>query len=221
MHPTAMWTHRSCKQICHVIKKSWQFYTIYNEVVYWQCSSSQSVRHKITSPTINFVKSIPSVAFFYVTYFYYCEEITLVLILTPPTLSKWSPSFSKSIRCPLNDQVNMISSEWSWDTWQGKTMLSPTVTSMLKGDTITRVGSTNNKENRAGGGETLILSSWEMERHVELKKILSSLAQLQHCHQNLIICSDRLGSSLMQQVNYHIFDFILRSLSLFVGLKHC
>lgn len=30
-------------------------------------------------------------------------------------------------------------------------MLSPTVTSMLKGDTITRVGSTNNKENRAGG----------------------------------------------------------------------
>lgn len=44
----------------------------------------------------------------------------------------------------------MISSEWSWDTWQGKTMLSPTVTSMLKGDTITRVGSTNNKENKGG-----------------------------------------------------------------------
>lgn len=27
-------------------------------------------------------------------------------------------------------------------------MLSPTVTSMLKGDTITRVASTNNKENK-------------------------------------------------------------------------
>lgn len=70
------------------------------------------------------------------------------LILTPPTLSKWSPSFSKSIRCPLKDQVKTMSREWSWDTWQGRTMLSPTVTSMLKGDTITRVGSTNNKEKK-------------------------------------------------------------------------
>lgn len=35
----------------------------------------------------------------------------LILILTPPTLSKWSPSLSKSIRCPLNDQVNTMSSE--------------------------------------------------------------------------------------------------------------
>ena len=38
---------------------------------------------------------------------------------------------------------------------------------------------------QSGGKKTLILSSWEMERHVELKKIRSSLAQLQHCHQNL------------------------------------
>lgn len=36
---------------------------------------------------------------------------SLILILTPPTLSKWSPSLSKSIRCPLNDQVNTMSSE--------------------------------------------------------------------------------------------------------------
>lgn len=83
------------------------------------------------------------------------------LILTPPTLSKWSPSFSKSIRCPLNDQVNTMSREWSWDTWQGRTMLSPTVTSMLKGDTMTRVGSTDNKERE--GKKGLFLFSWGTE----------------------------------------------------------
>lgn len=64
-----------------------------------------------------------------------------VLILTPPTLSKWSPSLSKSIGCPLNVHVNTMSSEWSCVTWQVRTILSPTVTSMLEGGTMTLVGS--------------------------------------------------------------------------------
>lgn len=68
-------------------------------------------------------------------------------VLTPPTLSKWSPSLSKSIRCPLNDQANTMSREWSCVTWQGRTMLSPTVTSVLEGDTVTRVGSARSTQN--------------------------------------------------------------------------
>lgn len=133
-----------------------------------QCLFSQPVRQKITSPSISLVKYIcpvgsPSVCYLQLFLWLLMQEeplgeITLELILTPPTLSKWSPSFSKSIRCPLNDQVNTMSSEWSWDTWQGRTILSPTVTSMLKGDTITRVGSTN-EEN---GGENINpLLNWD------------------------------------------------------------
>jgi hypothetical protein len=34
---------------------------------------------------------------------------------------------------PLNDHTNVTSMEGSWDTWHGKTMLSPTVTSILEG----------------------------------------------------------------------------------------
>lgn len=74
-------------------------------------------------------------------------------MLTPPTLSKWSPSLSKSIRCPLNDQVNTMSSEWSWVTWHVRTMLSPTVTSMLEGGTITRVASAEGKHDKTTRAE--------------------------------------------------------------------
>lgn len=121
------------------------------------------------------------------------------LILTPPTFSKWSPSLSKSIRCPLKDQVNSMSREWSWDTWQGRTMLSPTVTSMLKGDTMTRVGSTNSKER---GKKRIILVLLRSRDTAGLREILSS---------------DPWGRALNQQVNDSNFGFIL---SLDVGLKH-
>ena len=42
------------------------------------------------------------------------------------------------------------------------------------------------KQHRKQSGKikALTLSSWGMERHVELEEILSSLLQLQHCHQN-------------------------------------
>lgn len=123
--------------------------------------------------------------------------ITLVLILTPPTLSKWSPSFSKSIRCPLNDQVNMISSEWSWDTWQGRTILSPTVTSMLKGDTITRVGSTNE-----GNREKKISP-------VFLRKGGPCGAENDPTWSITIVALEL----FQKKMNYHIFDFILTPFS--------
>lgn len=38
-----------------------------------------------------------------------------------------------------------------------------------------------------------------MEGHAELRKMISSLPQLQHCHQNLKICNNHLGRSLLQQ----------------------
>lgn len=90
------------------------------------------------------------------------------------------------MRCPLNDQVNTMSREWSWDTWQGRTMLSPTVTSMLKGDTMTRVGSTDNKER---GEKKDYSCSPEEQRHCRaerdpkqwsLRKVLKSTSELFH-----------------------------------------
>lgn len=94
------------------------------------------------------------------------------LMLTPPTLSKWSPSLSKSIRCPLNDQVNTMSSEWSWVTWHVRTMLSPTVTSMLEGGTITRVASAEGKHDKT----TRAVGSWGNKRGIQERETLSRVS---------------------------------------------
>lgn len=61
--------------------------------------------------------------------------------LTPPTRSKWSPSRSKSTSCPLNAQEKDTSRAGSWAIWQGSTMLSPTMISMLLGPRVILVGS--------------------------------------------------------------------------------
>lgn len=61
--------------------------------------------------------------------------------LTPPTFSKWDPSFLKSARAPLKYQVNIMSNKGSCCTWQGKMTLSPTETSILEGAKVILVGS--------------------------------------------------------------------------------
>ena len=46
---------------------------------------------------------------------------------------------------PLKDHTNTTSMEGSWDTWQGRTILSPTVTSILEGGTVITVLSVEKK----------------------------------------------------------------------------
>lgn len=46
---------------------------------------------------------------------------------------------------PLKDHTNATSMEGSWDTWQGRTILSPTVTSILEGGTVITVRSVEKK----------------------------------------------------------------------------
>lgn len=67
------------------------------------------------------------------------------LQLTPPTFSKWEASFLKSASVPLKYQVKLMSSTGSCWTWQGKTTLSPTVTSKLEGAKIILVGSVESR----------------------------------------------------------------------------
>lgn len=67
-----------------------------------------------------------------------CQE---TVILTPPTLSKCSESCWKSMSWPLNAQEKLKSSAGSTDTWQGSTILSPTMISMLLGLWVILLGS--------------------------------------------------------------------------------
>lgn len=65
-------------------------------------------------------------------------------ILTPPTFSKNPPWLPKCMSCSLKNQVNLSSSDGSWLTWHGRTMLSPTVTSSVDGSVVIMVGSETN-----------------------------------------------------------------------------
>lgn len=46
---------------------------------------------------------------------------------------------------PLKDHINITSMEGSWDTWHGRTILSPTVTSILEGGMVITVLSVEKK----------------------------------------------------------------------------
>lgn len=46
---------------------------------------------------------------------------------------------------PLKDHTNTTSTEGSRDTWQGRTILSPTVTSIVEGGTVITVLSVEKK----------------------------------------------------------------------------
>lgn len=63
--------------------------------------------------------------------------------LTPPTFSKYAQWLPKWISCSLKNQVNLRSSEVSWETWHGSTMLSPTVTSRWPAGLVITVASVN------------------------------------------------------------------------------
>lgn len=65
-------------------------------------------------------------------------------ILTPPTFSKNPPWLPKWMSCSLKNHVNLSSSDGSWLTWHGRTMLSPTVTSSVDGGVVIMVGSETN-----------------------------------------------------------------------------
>lgn len=66
--------------------------------------------------------------------------------LTPPTFSKKAQWFPKWMSCSLKNQVNFSSSVGSWDTWQGSTMLSPTVTSRWPAGLVIAVGSADGEQ---------------------------------------------------------------------------
>lgn len=66
--------------------------------------------------------------------------------LTPPTFSKKAQWFPKWMSCSLKNQVNFSSSVGSWDTWQGSTMLSPTVTSRWPAGLVMAVGSADGEQ---------------------------------------------------------------------------
>lgn len=74
----------------------------------------------------------------------YCPKTT---ILTPPTRSKWSTSWWKSMGWPLKAQEKATSKAGSAVTWQGSTMLSPTVISVLLGPWLILVGSVSYSAN--------------------------------------------------------------------------
>ncbi len=64
---------------------------------------------------------------------------------TPPIIPKWSCRV-KSMSLPLKNHLKMGCRVESLDTSHGKTMLSPTVASILKGGTVILVGSAKKKE---------------------------------------------------------------------------
>lgn len=69
-----------------------------------------------------------------------------IIALTPPTFSKYAQWLPKWMSCSLKNQVNLRSSVGSWDTWQGSTMLSPTVTSRWPAGLVIKVGSVNREQ---------------------------------------------------------------------------
>lgn len=75
----------------------------------------------------------------------YNLQENIIVLLTPPTLSKCSDSRSKSISWPLKAQEKLMSSAGSTVTWQGSTMLSPTIISMLLGPCVILLGSAQHK----------------------------------------------------------------------------
>lgn len=74
--------------------------------------------------------------------------------LTPPTFSKNPPWPPKWMSCSLKNQVNLSSRDGSWLTWQGRTTLSPTVTSSVDGWVVMMVGSENTQSYPCMFGQT-------------------------------------------------------------------
>ena len=66
--------------------------------------------------------------------------------LTPPTSSKWPSPLAMS--CPLKAQEKETSRTGSLVTWQGNTMLSPTIISISAGPWVILVGSATDRKKK-------------------------------------------------------------------------
>lgn len=66
--------------------------------------------------------------------------------LTPPTSSKWPSPLAMS--CPLKAQEKETSRTGSLVTWQGNTMLSPTIISISVGPWVILVGSARDRKKK-------------------------------------------------------------------------
>lgn len=83
--------------------------------------------------------------------------------LTPPTFSKYAQWLPKWMSCSLKNQVNLRSSVGSWDTWQGSTILSPTVTSRWPAGLVITVDSVN-REHHTNSEVFLFQNSYTFSR---------------------------------------------------------
>lgn len=129
--------------------------------------------------------------------------------LTPPALSKWVILLLKSIRSPLNDHEKTTSMDGSLDTWQGRTTLSPTITSVSQGGLMMTVFSV--------GQEKVLLEhtrSWQMPGisriTIKIPKFFFQRRKGHFNHFNQIIILSHFISNLLVYLGdkrmYHIFD---------------
>ena len=90
--------------------------------------------------------------------------------LTVPTFSKYPPWVPKWMSCSLKNQVNLSSRESSWDTWQGRMMLSPTVTSRWPAGLVMAVDSGDTNTHLISGCLADASSSASYDKYMCQKK---------------------------------------------------
>lgn len=95
--------------------------------------------------------------------------------LTPPTGSKWLSPLVMS--CPLKAQEKDTSRTGSLATWQGNTMLSPTMISMSTGPWVILVGSAPEKKPHIVRGSHF----WPRQLRISHRTSSISLQQHEHC----------------------------------------